>query len=349
MRPSSEIEPITALRGIAALYVVVFHFKKNFAYDIADVPLFGAVFNSGYMAVDLFFILSGLIMTHVYGPSLLERRFSYGNFIRKRLARLYPMHLVSLLAVVLLFIIGSMVGTHDGLEGPDARYFWQNLLMVHGFGTTGDLTFNYPSWSISAEMGAYLLFPLFFTLLMPFGRKAVIPAALFALTCFLIASPFFHLSEQMTWGILRIMPEFALGVGMGMWLINPNRYAWSMTLGGASLFIVSRVAGLGEIPSIIGLAILVGGCFTARASVHPVLLYLGRISFSIYMTHALVGMVGFAVLEKLFSFPGDSAAAWGWVPMLGATLITASLAHHLIEEPGQKFVMSLRRPRAVPA
>src|SRR5947199_2767956 len=74
----TEFSALTSLRGVAALTVLIFHVIPDFR---------------GYLAVDLFFLLSGFVLTHVYREIELSRQ-SYFNFLKSRLARIYPVHLL---------------------------------------------------------------------------------------------------------------------------------------------------------------------------------------------------------------------------------------------------------------
>jgi peptidoglycan/LPS O-acetylase OafA/YrhL len=81
--------------------------------------------------------------------------------LKNRIARVYPMHLAALTAMIVLFAGATAMGA--GVGSPDA-FKWSDLpahlFMVHAWGTTEAVGWNFPSWSISAEWLAYLLFPL---------------------------------------------------------------------------------------------------------------------------------------------------------------------------------------------
>ena len=148
---SAHIVTHTSLRGLAALSVFWGHYTDVFARDVAGVNLFVP---HTHLGVDLFFVLSGFVLYHAYadyfvtGPTL--RR--WGLFLRQRLLRIYPLHLVTMLAAIVL----------ARFTMPD---HWQeqvllNLTLTQAWGMADTFVFNAPSWSISAEFAAYLLFPL---------------------------------------------------------------------------------------------------------------------------------------------------------------------------------------------
>src|ERR1700678_3300311 len=128
-------------------------------------------FEKSYLMVDLFFVMSGFIMLHVYG-----RGFSRGlakenvrHFLVARFARTYPLHLFALLLlVVIVRYLTSWGNPAIVLEQP--RDILPNVFLLQSFGVCHIYNWNIPSWSISAEWGAYLLFP-FLTLWISRQRK----------------------------------------------------------------------------------------------------------------------------------------------------------------------------------
>lgn len=150
MNPSSKASPIKfttldSLRGLAALCVAVFHFRDSWA---------------GYLAVDFFLVLSGFILTHCYlyqrpNTSLLE-------FISHRFARLYPLHIYTLVVylIVVMLLFGEVIPSPD----PFLYSLFQHLTLTHNVGLNPNgLSFNYPSWSVSVEFWVNILFFLLVT------------------------------------------------------------------------------------------------------------------------------------------------------------------------------------------
>src|SRR5579859_5492186 len=161
----SRIEGLTPLRGLAALWVVLFH---------ADVILFfrqfGALldrdktglFSHGYLWVDFFFLLSGFIIAHVYGAKL-SGPFSADaawRYLAARFARVYPLHLFALLLLIPLRVLASVwfPAMQDG--SWDSFLAWRaipsNLLMTHAMNQHVYLSWNIVSWSIGAEWWSYV-------------------------------------------------------------------------------------------------------------------------------------------------------------------------------------------------
>ena len=166
------LHSLTSLRYLAAAWVVVFHFSNYFPRT-ALYEFKGA--RAGYLGVDFFFVLSGFILAHVYLAKIRDRRFDYWGFIVRRVARVYPMHVATLLLTIVLSLIGARLGwgfrvwdLGSWLHLPRAmvmRGLFDQLVLIHAWGATPGLMFNLPSWSISAEWFAYLAFPALVLLL----------------------------------------------------------------------------------------------------------------------------------------------------------------------------------------
>ena len=175
-----QLASLTPLRGIAALWVVIFHFCWYFP-AVHPERYTGAVYK-GYLAVDMFFVLSGFVITHVYKGGFAHRVTGrcYRDFLKARVARIYPLHIT----VLLLFVATATVeraasyalkGSFEPIPLLGERSlggFFANVVMLQGLWAR-ELSWNDPSWSISLEFLAYLLFPLLFPVLWRAGRAAV--------------------------------------------------------------------------------------------------------------------------------------------------------------------------------
>ncbi len=138
-----KFQALDALRGLAALAVAVFHFVDGWG---------------GYLAVDFFLVLSGFVLSHSY--LYRDALVSPAEFVSHRIARLYPLHLVTLLAFVATYYLTtrSLPAYSDGTLFT----FIQNLTLTHNVGVNPNgLTFNFPSWSISVEFWVNILFIFF--------------------------------------------------------------------------------------------------------------------------------------------------------------------------------------------
>ncbi len=153
---AEHLPALTALRFFAAFFIVLHHAAGTFG-----VPETINQYLATYQAVSFFFVLSGFILTYVYGSFASLR--SAAVFYRARMARIWPVHLFTL-GLIILFFKGYFVSVYGkGRPGlAAAPEFWANVFLVQAWIPERSYFwgFNSVSWSISTEMAFYLLFPL---------------------------------------------------------------------------------------------------------------------------------------------------------------------------------------------
>ena len=361
----ADIRPLTSLRFFAALFVVLLHFRERSGLDgLMD----SALFTRGYLAVDFFFILSGFVLAHVYMRSVRAGTFSHIAFVEKRLARLWPMHLASLAAVIVLYLVMTLAGlTPDNPDRYRLDLLPANLFMLHAWGFNYEQSFNYPSWSVSAEWFAYILFLPFAALLARLWRRPVLfldlAAALFVV--FYLLAPAFAGAPLMRLtdghGVWRIVPEFL--IGMGLWRlglsVQMDRSLTALHLLMAALTIAALGAmGAADFLFVPAFAWLIFAAAESARQRTPgagwlgagPLVYLGDVSFALYMVHAVVYTVWFHGVD--LAAGADFAARWRteiWVAGIGVSVLVAILAHHLIELPGKRLILRLAPLRRLDA
>ncbi len=226
---SAKAGTIRALGGARAfppLLVVMFHFSEGHHYS-GWRPL-DLLATRGYLWVEFFFVLSGFILTHAYWPRLrdLMKPRGYGDFLRARLIRLYPLHLFMLLWILgMVVVLRSLAAQGGYLSIFDAKYhqdisvqgFALSALLIQAWNTMPSLTWNGVSWFVSVEFALCLLFP--FLLWLAEGRAwrgvALIAAGLSGLTALLLTSPH-GLDITFHNGVLRGLSDFVVGVGLAV-------------------------------------------------------------------------------------------------------------------------------------
>ena len=216
------IGQLTGVRFVAAFWVLLYHFQGALATAGLLVPVLHEVLRVGRLGVDLFFALSGFILTHTYLTKMGPRATWAGarHFWWLRLARIYPVHFVMLnvagVAAVAQQKLGSSVsGSKDWLTPVD---YLRQVLLVHEWGPNPQRGWNYPAWSLSMEWLAYLLFPLFVLALFRF-RDRLSTRAIALLWCVVLVPLLwygiayhgdpYYISD---WGsTIRILTEFTAG------------------------------------------------------------------------------------------------------------------------------------------
>ena len=217
----SQLPSLTALRGLAALWVVLFHYTALY-FPRLDITSHSSLIGKGYLAVDLFFMLSGFVMTHVYYRAFCQSvKENYRSFLVARIARLYPLHLVVLVSFVATALLVQLLayastGSAERIPLTGSRSVAAavaNIFMLQGL-SAEHLSWNFPSWSISVEFMAYLAFPL----ILPWVWRASAHVKVILLLIIAAAlSLFAYLSggDFNQWGgplvLLRCLPEFLLG------------------------------------------------------------------------------------------------------------------------------------------
>jgi peptidoglycan/LPS O-acetylase OafA/YrhL len=375
----AEIRALTSMRGIAALSVVGLHLDDTIdnligkglvpvGFDPSGVTRY---FDKSYLWVDFFFMLSGLLMALVYGAVLRSgfRRQDYLDFIGRRLARIYPLHLLMLLVFIGIELLKYRVPTYDappftGPHGPVGLL--QHLLLIQGWPGGNGTTFNYVSWSVSTEFLAYLLLPLLLVLLRWGSWTLAIATVLAGLAVLLWLStvdPARQLNQSAGLAVLRCLPSFGLGILIAR--LVETRDPALRRLGGAAgaaaaLVLAVLLLHLGA-PDIllipvfawIVLSLALDGGSVARALSWRPLHLLGLWSYSIYMVHPLVLKVEMQVLlrsgDRLQSLPylvAVSAAA------LLVVVLLAALLFRWVEVPARRALyarLDRRRPAALAA
>ncbi len=291
----AQLHELTALRFFAALAVVHVHLPRGtFPRSVEE-----QVWSAGHLGVDLFFVLSGFIMAHAY-PDSAERPLDYRDFLRNRIARVLPLHWFMCLLFLIVFGIKALSDFPQNAGYVVWGELPAHIMAVHSMGITAGHSWNFPSWSISAEMIAYTLLPVFLVI----GRR--LPAWVFLAATMMVLSVTYLVLQandiRMTrltydFGVIRAVLGFAIGVALlHVIRITPNLGAYAPF----GFFSTVAVIGLGvalranDLWILLLLVPLIGfGAGLAQSNRpsllrHPVLIWLGERSYAIYMVHVLV-------------------------------------------------------------
>lgn len=341
-----QLDQLTGLRGVAAWFVVLFHVRLSLTGLLPLSVVDGL--GKGYLAVDLFFMLSGFVLWLNYGARF--RAGGWGEAPRfwwKRFARIWPLH-IAILAAMAAFALLVLATGRDPSGYPFAE-LPLHALLIQNWGLTRVLTWNHPAWSISTEMAAYLLFPLI-ALALPWERLTT--GALLALAglCAVAMHLLFALNGETIlgadiprYGLWRCLGEFTLGVALCNLLLRwrHQRRAAAACAGVAAAAIgLGLAAGLAEtafVPlafaaGLLALALDTGPA--ARALASRPLRWLGEVSYSTYLAHFFL-----FVLFKLAFVGDDLQLGWGGLAGYLALVLAASAAlYGGLEKPAQRWL-----------
>ncbi len=222
LRPA-EIKALAGARALPPLMIVLYHFYDAHKH-VPFAPILGPPINKGYLWVEFFFALSGFILVHVYGAG--GKPFSYDAFLKARLARLYPLHLATLLSMlVLMWGLNALadayhyVSIYTGHDPPLHTWssFIANLFLVQAWNIVPGLSWNGVSWFVSVLFLLCLIFPVYLRL----SRGGIWRAmALIAggIAWLVLLEWNSHVGLDITFqnGVFRGMAGFAIGIGMAM-------------------------------------------------------------------------------------------------------------------------------------
>lgn len=357
----AEIRILTSLRYLAAAWVVFFHWSSYFP----DTALPGnPLIRSGFLGVDFFFILSGFVLSHVYIKRTVEGRLDYWNFISRRFARIYPMHFLTLGAMIVFGVVAHRLAlTFAGPWSPDEflalasgeapRELFGNLLLIHAWGAGDGLHFNAPSWSISAEWFAYLLFPILAVMVFARRLRAGTMLGLIAIGIIIFGTVVEAAARrsvfEMSWniGVLRIAPDFIYGIALYRFgqIFSLGRKAAAVTLTASFMAIVLGAYAAIPLQLMVlnfGLFIFSGAdlerCGGAGLFRNGFFVLLGEISYSLYMVHFPFGIVVFGLIIQ----PGQSATAMGGIALIAVMIAAATglsyLTYRFVEVPTRDLI-----------
>jgi peptidoglycan/LPS O-acetylase OafA/YrhL len=364
---------------VASVWLLSYHLKPQ-AQDLASPGLawmYGALMGPGYLAVDLFFLLSGFLLSWNYARSF-SGPFSWTTtwrFWLARLARIYPVHLLTLL----LLVPGAFIMSAAGLQSAPDRFsspaFVTHLLMMQGWppGLYDRPTWNTPAWAVSIEWLACLCFPLLMRwppqwrpgrwLLPLLGAVMVALPTLMYVTGRLYGFGYY---DQ----YVRIATEFLAGMllyrAYARGLLSGWRWErivpWcvvGVVVGGAAFYSAGRVdfayvLALFFVPVLAGLT--VPHLALTRVLSTRWMMHWGRRSYSLNMTHNLWFMALKATLpSEAYSDAHPAVRAGLWLLYVVPCFPLADLTYRFVEEPGRRWIKSLigpdtrtdtRRPKA---
>src|SRR5215217_758075 len=358
--PEGRGGALDALRFVAALLIVVYHFGGDAPVALDTLH---PVFDRGYLATDFFLILSGFVLGRAYGAQVLSGRTGLGGFLKKRVARIWPGQLVVLAAEGAIVALAGLVGVAPrNPEHYTPLAMAMQALLVQAWGLPGGGGWNQQSWSLSALIVCYAGFPLAWRWI----SKMTSPSALLALGLGVVmvgdlicVAVFNHHIYDLDFhlGVIRAAPLFLLGVCI----------ARVVETGGPSV-VVARVLAVLSLVTLTLLQLLGRFDLASLVCIAGVVLSFGRLpvakpsalieqgaklSFALFISHGLTGLIWFGalhVLESRFGLP--SWLHWTlWAAALPAAFVVSALFHRWIDAPIQVWLAPKLKgkPRAAEA
>ncbi|KTR07047.1 hypothetical protein NS365_05225 [Aureimonas ureilytica] len=340
-------EDIDGLRAIAVLSVILYHFKFT-------------SFGGGYIGVDVFFVISGYLITGIIAREIEQGRFSFLSFYERRIRRIFPALFVVLMATAVYGLWGLYPTEYKELGGSIAatlafasNFFFYSLSDY--FRPDVEIKPLLHTWSLAVEEQYYLVFPLFLVLAYRYSRRLVVPLIVgiglvsFALSVWLVRSQpaaAFYLSPPRFW-------EMLVGSFLALAPLPALRARWSreivsiLGLGAilaSALFYKSGAPfpGFRALPPVLGAAAVLyagehGTSWVARLLSMRPMVVIGLMSYSLYLWHWPIA----AFAHLWFDRPLEVQDSWVLLPL---TAVLSFVSWHFVERPFRKpGVMSRSR------
>lgn len=313
-----RISKLDGLRGLFSIMVVLFHYPEE--YMPKSMHSF-FIIRESYTFVDFFFVLSGFVISYNYNS--LSNFNEFKEYIKKRFVRLYPLLFYTVLVVFTFEIIFNNFLTKF-VNNPESNLFLlaalaDSLLLTNSTPILGNTSgINYPSWSISSEIISYIVFGLVSILFRRRMKNIVLMAILITSCVILFQSKSFFSTGN--YGFLRGLVSFSLGYfvyelnRLKFKLNNVLEYLIPILL----VFIFYKlydlekesidgglIFGMITIPSFFSLCILTllkTNGFISKLLEVRAFQFLGKISYSVYLNHAIVVLIIPRAIFKILNF-----------------------------------------------
>lgn len=351
-----RMKALDGWRGFAALGVCFIHLQLNGYLTV--VPSL----DSWTLAVDFFFVLSGFVLARTYSDQLTDGR-QLAGFAVRRFGRLWPLHIFMLVLFVgvelLKLVLESRAGIFIGSAAFGPARAPEDILPIALFLQTvrigPNLTWNFPSWSISAEVWAYAVFGLLalWTAGRPDRRMAIAGAIVLSAFLLLALGSEYGMVSTDIFGIVRCLLGFFTGViaerlhrqGAVRWLADGRAELPAALAGVALLWVVAMLPWARYAGPIVFLLLVVAhaddrGALSRFMTSSP-MQWLGRLSYSIYLTHLfIVAYVVPRLSQAVDRVLPDATASRETVvaaTYIGLVLVMSTLTWRFVELPGQRL------------
>ncbi|VVO31589.1 acyltransferase family protein [Pseudomonas fluorescens] len=309
MHAGKRFYSLDSFRGLMAVSVMLYHLRVSGSFTE------WLLFRHAEVFVSFFFVLSGFVLTHAYGSAV---QFDFRRFFITRTFRLLPLHLF-MLGVFILLECGRYMAAQQGMAFNNAPFSGKfdpagilpNALLLQSWThLTNPLSFNYPSWSISIEYYTYMIFAVILSI--AFGVRTWVWATMvFVALALMYAGNTFFTIESLR-GIAYFFTG-CLAYAVYLKLPHPSRAkTWLLTVlevvavAAALVFVVSDFAAKSLVASpLFGVIVVIfafDGGAVSRLLAGRVFGFLGKLSYSIYLTHAAILFClvsAFMVAEKV--------------------------------------------------
>jgi peptidoglycan/LPS O-acetylase OafA/YrhL len=344
---------IDIVRGFCALAVVIFHYQHFYYADPQHVmsaatkatqPFYGflgVLYDSGFVAVSMFWLISGFVFSHVYESGLpTDPKIYFVN----RFARLYPLHFITLVIVLILQLLNlNFVGHYQIYKNTDLFHFILSVFFVSGWFKSWE-SFNGPIWSVSIEL---IVYAAFFAYLYVKRWQLFVAAGTFIVAMagfFITKHPLFQCFADFFAGII-IYKINIMGANKGL----KTNIAFSVCLTVATLafaLAISQVAQLSKYVTEFSRHFVFASLLWLIAAIEvnfgsakvKFLHWIGDITYASYLIHVPLQLVILLALDGFFHSRGVVSTGWFFVSFIVSLIGLSYLTFVFVEKPLQMYV-----------
>jgi peptidoglycan/LPS O-acetylase OafA/YrhL len=347
------------LRGLAAITVVLHHFplfvsvnNEQYSFIMTHLPLFkwlAMFYHQGGLAVNLFFSLSGFVFFWIYSERVSRGFISASEFLWLRFSRLYPLHLLTLLIILVEQLVFERVNGHYFFaQQNDIKHFFLNLFFIQSWGMESSGTFNVPSWSISVEIALYVVFFIFCQLL-PVRGAILLGISLLGFMIvqyapmsqgvgsFFIGGFMFLLHQR----IINSRHANVIAKALGYLTVYAWTITWALSLSWINTTEIEHNLMLQYCPIFILFPLTVLSLTvieTNKGFTGKIFSIIGDISYSVYLIHFPLQLVFYAVARGFTQDDAIFYSSWFMVAFFAVLLPLAWASYHYFELPMQKYL-----------
>lgn len=322
---------INALRAIAVLSVIFYHYQFPFL-------------SGGFEGVDIFFVISGFLMSKIILTGLEKQAFSYPAFLWRRIERIFPalLFLVLLVGLTSFLIYLPWDFTTSSINALGSLFFYSNILYLHTasyFDASSALNVYLHTWSLSVEFQFYLVYPLVLIGLHALIREKrwlILTIGLLTISFFIgsviltTAQPVysFYLLPGRSWELLAGAMVFLL-TDLKPGRLGRQIFAWAgyLILGASLILLNSKLPWPGYytvIPVLATSVIIFADYNDGALSKNQVIQFFGKISYSLYLWHWPV-----YVFSQYMGFDNSVSVK---LSLIALSIMLASLSYTFIEQ-----------------
>lgn len=360
---------LDALRGVAAICVMLYHFSPFLSVH--------KLLPSAYLAVDLFFVLSGFIIAHAYGARLLDEGMGFGRFVVVRLIRLYPLYILGAGLGLFYILVRNVLMPDEAIELQQlVTPLLLTVFFIPQLGSSTALPGLYPfdlaAWSLFFELAINFIYAALCTLLTPYRQRWLIVVG--AIGVIAAAASYGSLDvgmsqETLAGGGARVVLSFFVGIYLYDFYRRrqmqapreagrrrPRLMFELLLIGLIGSFMVHPTAALRPLYDVLcvffffPMLIWFGARLPSPRLLRPLYAEAGRLSYGIYILHTPLLLIAAGAYKALLHDDPIFSRPYSGLAFVAFTMLSVAIIVRVFDEPVRRWLGKLSRSwRSAPA